>query len=173
MPKDEQISGAPIPMKIGGEIFRARTLSDIDFDELNAYVRFRFIEEGRDSISRLSLPSESRQEMMTSLLLASSQVSFNSPEGARLINQSTEGMSRVGWQMIHHFHPKESVEEFLEKVKGDESDGHLISSLSEINRVFIYLNISIDNDDENGDKEKNEDEKSEDEGDSDKGPKSN
>ena len=50
MATDNQISGAPYPMKIGGVSYRARTLTDKDYDELNSYVRATFIEESLKSI---------------------------------------------------------------------------------------------------------------------------
>ena len=160
MAKPEQISGASIPMKIGNKTYQVKTLSDKDYDELHAYCRFRFIEEGKESIDSMPLSKEERQEMLTSLMLASSQVSFNSVEGSRIINLSTEGIARVGWQMAKANHPQLSIEEFTKEVIGDESQGHLVSTLSSINEAFIYLNIGSD-------------EGSEPEEDSDKEPKSN
>ncbi|GAG21904.1 unnamed protein product, partial [marine sediment metagenome] len=82
MPKPEQISGASIPMKIGNTTYQARTLSDKDYDELHAYCRFKFIEESKLSIDSMLLSKEARQEMLTSVMLASSSVTFNSPEGS-------------------------------------------------------------------------------------------
>ena len=161
MPKPEQISGAPIPMKIGNTTYRAKTLSDRDYDELSAYCRFKFLEHKKVDIDALPLTKEERQEMLTSAMLASEQVNFNSPEGSKIINSSREGIARVGWQMCTAFHPNVTYEEFLKEFLGDESDGQLVASYSEVNRVFIYLNIPSKED------------LSEDEGDSDKEPKSN
>ena len=148
MPKPEQISGAGIPMSIGGTMFKARTLSDRDYDELNAWVRWRFLEDQKEAIDKMALIREDRQEMLTSAMLASSQVTFNSPEGSRIANSNIYSFARVGWQMIHHYHPQVSLEEFEAKVVGDESDAHKIKSMHEINRVFIYLNIGTQEDDE-------------------------
>lgn len=161
MAKPEQISGASIPMKIGNKEYQAKTLSDKDYDELNAYCRFKFIEEGKESVDRMRLPKDARQEMLTSMLLASSQVTFSSAEGAKIINSSNEGIARTGWQMIKANHEFISLEEFTREVIGDESQGHLMSTISSIYEAFHYLNVG-DNDDV-----------SEDEGDSDKEPKSN
>jgi hypothetical protein len=146
MPKPEQISGAAVPMKIGNKTYQARALSDKDYDELHAYCRFKFIEEGKESINSMPLTKESRQEMLTALLLASASVSFNSAEGSRIINLSNEGVSRVGWQMVKVNHPQLSIEEFTEEVVGDESQSHLMSTLSSIHEVFIYLNIGSSED---------------------------
>ena len=157
MPKDEQITGAPYPIKVNGKEYRARTLTDRDFDELTAWVRWKFVEDSKKIIDSMALPREDRQEMMTSTMLAASQVSFNSVEGSRIANGSTEGFARVGWQMIHHYHPKMTVEDFIKEVSDEET---YIENLEQINQAFIYLNI--------GGKDE-----SEDEGDSDDSEKSN
>jgi hypothetical protein len=167
MPRPEQISGASIPMKVGNKVFNAKALSDRDYDELNAYCRFKFVENGKDAIDEMFLGRESRQEMLTSLMLASSQVTFNSAEGSKVINTSTDGIARVGWQMIKDNHDV-AIEEFTKLVRGDESEGHLMSTLSNINQAFIYLNISPPEDT----KDDEDDDKSESEEDSDKEPKS-
>jgi len=161
MPKDFQISGAPVPLNISGVTYRARTLTDKDYDELSAWVRYRFMEDAKSSIDSMSLIKEERQEMLTAAMLASSQVTFNSVEGSKIINTNTRGVARVGWQMIHHYHPGISIEEFLEKVTDCGSEDKIIESIREINRVFIDMNIGS-----------TDDEESESEEDSDKEPKS-
>ena len=147
MPTDNQISGAAYPMKIGAISYRARTLSDKDYDELNAWTRWKFVEESKASIDKMPLIKEDRQEMLTSTMLAASVVTFNSAEGSRIINRSTEGFARLGWQMVQHYHPNINFEEFLEQVKGSESKNgdqneHTINCMSSINDAFIALNIS-------------------------------
>ena len=116
MPKDEQISGAPIPMKIGETTYRARTLSDKDFDELNAWVRFKFLQEALDTISMLAVNESRRAALEKNAILGSSSVTFNSSEGSRIINNTVEGIAKVGWQMIIHYHPGLKFEEFLKEV---------------------------------------------------------
>ena len=63
MATNNQISGAPIPMRIGSTSYRARSLTDKDFDELNAYCRWKFIEESKTSINQMRQSVEDRTEM--------------------------------------------------------------------------------------------------------------
>ena len=160
MATNNQISGAPYPMKIGGVSYRARTLSDKDYDELNSWTRWKFIEEAMEAIDKMPLVKERRQEMVTATMLAAAVVTFNSAEGSRIINRSTEGFARLGWQMIHHYHSKVTFEEFLSQVKGDkdqnedQNEDHTIECMGSINNAFIALNLS--GSDEEGDIDEND-----------------
>lgn len=156
MPKDEQISGAPYPIQISGKTYRARTLTDKDYDELNAWVRWKFTQESKDTIDKMTLMQEDRREMLSATMLAASQVTFNSIEGSRIANDTSEGFARVGWQMIHHYHPKLTIEQFTKSVC-DEDPSITSENLRQINEAFIYLNIGPLDDDADDESEPGED----------------
>jgi hypothetical protein len=148
-------------MKIGGVSYRARTLTDKDYDELNAYVRATFIEESLKAIDDVLLTKEDRLELKKAALLAASNVTFNSTEGSRIINKSTAGVARLGWQMIHHYHSNISIEDFDKMVRGEDENNeeYLYDSLVNIHDAFVELNFSKEDEEDDKEPEEGSDEK--------------
>lgn len=116
MPTSNQLTGAPIPMKIKngtGKIqeFKASTLTDYDYAELDAFVQDEIVDISRRRLEDL-LPSE-RQELMSAAIKAAAGVTWSSPEGLRILN-SRKGSIRMGWQMVKEHHPELDFNSFFE-----------------------------------------------------------
>lgn len=141
MPTNGQLSGASYPLSIGGKTFKARALSDKDFDELDAYTRSVFLKQIKSAILLAAETDREYNELLKNALLTSSLVTLNSVEGSKIVNGTAAGCYRVGWQMITFNHPQVTLEEFTELAKKDS-----VSSIDEIHTVFSILNIQDEED---------------------------
>ena len=150
-----QLTGAGYPMEIHGKKYSARTLTDKDHAELDGYVQNELMRVARDSLLP-DMTQEERREQLSVALLTVGGLSWSSGDGYRIMG-SLKGMSRLGWQMIKHYHPQLSFGQFYEYVVSDkDAEGKRIPRIKEeiqkaidsIDETFLVLNTSYSKDGE-------------------------
>lgn len=146
------LSGAAYPLKINGKEFSAHSLSDLDYSELDAFIQSKVIDLARDNL--VGYTAEERGELLQAAIKAAASVGWGTPEGVRIM-RTTEGALRLGWQMIKR-ESRITFSEFSKLAHGD-SHGDLVSSLLEVDKVFVVLNVDLgkkkEDDEEDADRE--------------------
>ena len=144
MATDVQLTGAAYPLKIHGKEYSARTLTDKDHAELDAYVQSELMRVARETLTS-DMTTEERREQLSAALSIVEGLSWGSVEGRRVMS-SLKGMTRLGWQMIKHYQPKLEFEVFYEhliKYNGVERDNSDIQdAINKIDETFLILNTS-------------------------------
>lgn len=168
MSTDVQLTGAGYPLPIHGKEYLARTLTDRDHAELDAYVQSEIMKITRATLED-SMTQAERQEYISAGLLAVSGLTWGSNEGRRVM-ASVKGMCRLCYQMIKYYHPKEefnTLYEYVRRVNNEDREIEEVQKVIDtIDEAFLVLNTTYEKD---GEVETS----AEDEGDSAKEPKSN
>ena len=147
MATETQLQGASIPLMISGIEFQARTLTDMDFTELDNYIRARIVDIAYNCIKLQDrLPSE-RQELLSAAILAASKVSWYTAEGSNIMND-IDGNAKMAYQMCK---PKKmTYTKFLELFK---QNGQAKDNIERTAMAFNELNTNLDEDNKSEPKE--------------------
>lgn len=97
------VTGASFPITLGGAEYHMSPLSDIDIEELNNWLRSRFIQMARDS-----LPENASQQQVDDTLRVAMQtahdMSWMTGAGAKQMSHP-DGIARLLWQSLRKRHP--------------------------------------------------------------------
>lgn len=123
-------------MHISGKEFKASTLNDLDYVELDEYVQYEMICIARKSA--MNLPTDERQETIQAAIKASAGIRWSSAEGSRILT-THKGMMRLGYQMVTRNHKRLTFDEFLTLAFSKGREG-TFENVKEIDRVYVKLN---------------------------------
>ena len=157
MPTAAQLTGASSPLRINGREFKARTLTDRDYVELDEYIQHKLLEKEKILIDKMNLSSADRMEMTQAALKNAAVASWATNEGAKIMG-TIEGTARLGYQMVAARHSQLSFEEFYEHM--NKSNDLLGLAIREINDVFMKLNTTPEEDSGNSEEDSQEKDKS-------------
>lgn len=69
------VTAAPHPVTLGGSVYQMHPLADVDYEEINNWLRGQFIEQIRKSMVP-TLTGAERSEIMQAVVLAARKLSF-------------------------------------------------------------------------------------------------
>ena len=104
------------PMKIGGQEYTASALTDLDYGDLDNFIKSTYVNIAVAAGDEL--PSDKKKELISIALNNSLEIGWDTPEGDKIL-YSGRGMIRLGYQMIRKRHPTVTFKEFREHASKD------------------------------------------------------
>ncbi len=106
--RDSDIVAAPVPVTVEGQEYQVAPLTDLDYEELDNWVRMRILSLARASLTP-AMSAAQRDETMRQALETAAGATFVGPLGHRLLS-TIDGQAAFLLLSLRHQHPALTVE---------------------------------------------------------------
>lgn len=124
-PSDAALTGAAVPVTIGGVEFLLSPLSDLDIVELDEWIRSRIIQS--TAIAARELAKDMRDELNDRAIRIASAAGVVSVEGVRILS-TIDGLARMIWQSTREHHPGVSYDDVRKLLSANTQDFELANT---------------------------------------------